>query len=277
MRLGWKLPLERLSASSMGMAIQCPEQFRQKYLLKTSEQNFDSRFMGSVDHEMSRRMAQAKIDGVLERFHVKTAYQDAWDLILDQDGEPAWIKMEAPKAFDTGVKMSQLYLDEVVSKPDYVPAATEERISFRIPGVPCEVVGYVDTICATDNGGVIRERKTTAAKTTKPKPKWRFQALVYQYAVGLPSQWDIVTRQVTPQLYLASEWPDLYLGVQSPRFIRQMIYDTARRINDLYGQYGRDNPWPTTGIFGDWLCDYCAVGPKYNGTCPAWDTGRSTT
>lgn len=272
MRLGWHLPLERLSASSIGMMIACPEQFRQKYLLKTEEQNFDARFMGTVDHDMSRQMATAKLTGVSD-WNIEEMYRGSWNKALDQDGEPTWIKHTPDKAFETGVKMSQLYWDEVINQPDYNPTAVEERVEFTIPGLPVRVIGYVDTIVS----GIIRERKTVGQKTTKPKPKWRLQGLIYQYAVGLPTQWDIVTRQVTPQLYLAKDWPDLFLPVQKPDFIRTMIRDAAKRMNDLYQQHGANEPWPTTGyVVSDWLCDYCAIGPKYNGTCVAWDTGGVT-
>lgn len=268
MNLGWKLPLERLSASSMGMAIQCPEQFRQKYLVKTPEQSFGARFIGSVDHEMSRVMATAKMYGSGETaVNVDALYREAWNAVLDKDGEPDWRDDDPTKMFERGVKMSKLYWDEVIVK-EVKPVAVETRLEFTIPGVPAKIVGFADLIEADK----IRERKTTAVKTTKPKPKWRFQGLIYQYATGLPVQWDVVTRQVTPQLYLARDWPDLYLAVRPTKFIEGMIRDVARRINDLYSQFGSDNTWPMTGIFGDWLCDYCPIGPRYGGSCPAWMT-----
>lgn len=270
MRLGWKLPLERLSATSLGTFIQCPEQFRQKYLLKTEEKNFGARFMGSVDHDMSRRMAQEKLDKPLTHFSdsVERMYAESWDTVLAESGEPDWRDDDPTKMFKTGVKMSQLYWDEVVSKPDYKPVAVETRVEFTIKGMPSKVVGYVDTMM-TDR---IRERKTTAVKVTKPKPKWRFQALIYQYATGMPVQWDIVTRQVTPKLYLASEeFPDLYLPLKTPGSTEKLILDTARYMNDLFSRYGSDTPWPTTGIFGDWLCDYCPIGPRYGDSCPIWN------
>jgi hypothetical protein len=56
------------------------------------------------------------------------------------------------------------------------------------------------------------------------------------------------------------------------RVTEQLIRDAAKRVNDLYNHYGPDNVWPMEGIFGDWLCDYCVVGPKYEGTCPLWQT-----
>ena len=31
-------------------------------------------------------------------------------------------------------------------------------------------------------------------------------------------------------------------------------------------QYGPDEPWPTTGRFHTWACDYCG----FRGDCPAW-------
>lgn len=258
----------------MGMAIQCPEQFRQRYIVKTEEKNFGARFVGMVDHDMAHVLTLSKMEAGQQEVSSETIevlYRESWDRTLNEAGEPDWRDDDPNKMFKTGVKMAKLYWDEVINTEEFEPLACEERIEYTIPGMPFTVIGYLDTRMK----GLIRERKTTGQKTTKPKPKWRFQGLLYQYQLGLPVQWDVVTRQVTPQLYLAKDWPDLYLPVQRPGFIEQMIVDTARRMDDLYQRYGADEPWPTTGIFGDWLCDYCPIGPRYGGTCPAWNSGTN--
>lgn len=249
----------------MGMMIQCPEQFRQRYLLKTEDKMFSQRFSGIVNHRVHEEILRLRMAG--ETYpDLNRLYAETWNGAIDEGDEPDWRDDDPVKVFDSGMKMVLAYEREVA--PDLHPVAVEERIEFTIPGLPAKVIGYVDMFEA----GRIRERKTAAVKTTKPKPKWRFQGLIYQYATGLPVQWDVVTRQVEPKVYTAKDWPDLYLSIHDPKFIRQMILDTARRMNDLYAQYGRDNPWPMTGIFGDWLCDYCPIGPKYGRSCPAWTT-----
>ena len=267
MRVGWQLPLERLSATSLATAIQCPEMFRQKYVLKTPEKNFGSRFVGSVDHEVSRRLATLRMNGLTpEPDVISSIHKEAWNDTLTADGEPDWRDEDPVKMAQISELMAHLYWEQVLQFAPVV--ATEERVEFKVAGVPTKIVGYVDIIEAAQ----IRERKTTAAKQTKPKAKWLLQGLIYQRATGLPVRWDIVTRQVTPQLYLCEDHEDLYLPWRDARYVDQMIADTAKRLNDLYAQYGSDQPWPTNGLMSDWLCSYCAIGPRYARTCPAWAT-----
>jgi hypothetical protein len=263
MRLGWHLPLDHLSATSLSAAALCPEQFRQKYLCDTPEPNFSGKFIGSVDHEMAAYMAEVRMNGA-QPDELEKLYATAWETVLLKDGEPDWRDDDPTKMFKTGVRMAKLYWDQVLSRVE--PVAAEQRIEFKIPEVPALIVGYVD-LFERDR---IRERKTKDRKVTTPEPKWRFQGLIYQYATGLPIQWDVVTRQVTPQLYTADVWPELFMPVRDPSIVRGMIVDVAQRMNDLYTRYGPDRPWPTTGVFHPWLCQYCSVGPRYQGTCTAW-------
>lgn len=263
MRVGWKLPLERLSATSLATAIQCPEMFRQKYLLHTEEKNFGARFVGSVDHEVAKVLA---LDRLYKRepSDIDELHATAWNGVLEADGEPDWRDDDPVKMAEISRQMAHLYWEEVLVTAPIV--AVEERIEFRIAGLPSKIVGYADMIEPTK----IRERKTTASKQTKPKSKWLLQGLIYQRATGLPVQWDVVTRQATPKLYLADEHEDLYLPYRDGKYVDQMILDTAKRINDLYAQYGADQAWPTSGLMSDWLCSYCAIGPRYARSCPAW-------
>lgn len=264
MRVGWKLPLERLSATSLAAAIQCPEMFRQKYVLKTPEKNFGARFVGTVDHKISRWLAEHKLHGYVDP-PIDGLHKQAWDNTLEEDGEPDWRDDDPIKMALISNQMAHLYWEQVLQFAPVV--AVEQRIEFKVAGVPSKIVGYVDIFEADQ----IRERKTTDKKTTKPKAKWLLQGLIYQRATGLPVRWDIVTRQATPQLYLCEDHEDLYLPYRDGKFVDQMITDTAKRLNDLYSRYGSDQPWPTEGLMSDWLCSYCSIGPRYAGSCPAWN------
>lgn len=269
MRLGWKLPLRSLSASSLGAAITCPELFRQRYIVRDRDDDvmFGSRFVGIVDHRVNERILRDKINPPVEPLKpedllIDKLYQKVWNEAISELGEPDWRDDDPLKMQATGVKMAQAYHAQV----DVKPVALEQKVEFRIQGVPVPIKGYVDVI----ERNLIRERKTTGAKTTKPKAKWRFQGLIYQYAVGLPVQWDVITRQVTPQVFTADVWPDLLLPMTNLKVAETLIRDAARRVNDLYTQYGPTNPWPMEGLHTDWLCSYCVIGPKYEGTCLAW-------
>lgn len=272
MRVGWNLPLERLSATSLALLVQCPEQFRQKYIVKEVKDVMNGpRFIGIVDHMVSQRLVEIKMNNEFwNEFTDETIpfiYKNCWNEVIETQGEPDWREDDPAKMIDRGVKMAELYAREVL--PKLQPVATEERFEFTVPGVPAKIVGFIDII---EKYG-IRERKTTAVKTTKPKSKWRFQGIIYQYATGLPVSWDVVTRQATPQLFTAENHPDLFLDVMDLKVARQLITDAAIRMNDLYNRYGPDNVWPMEGmVSSDWLCDYCPIGPKYERSCLVWQT-----
>lgn len=264
MRLGWKLPLPSLSATSLGAAITCPELFRQRYIVRDRDSDvmFGSRFVGIVDHKVNELVCRARMSGNESPELLEETYKRVWNETVVELGEPDWRDDDPLKMMKTGIKMAETYHTQV----NVQPVALEQKVEFKIQGVPVPIKGYVDVI----ERNLIRERKTTGAKTTKPKAKWRFQGLIYQYAVGLPVQWDVITRQVTPQVFTADVWPDLLLPMTNLKVAETLIRDAAKRVNDLYTQYGPTNPWPMEGLHTDWLCSYCVIGPKYEGTCLAW-------
>jgi hypothetical protein len=192
-------------------------------------------------------------------------YRHAWQRMLDVEGEPDWRDDDQVQMFQTGQLMAALYWERVLLR--VTPTAVEQRFETRVPGVPTPLVGYVDMIL---DDGSIRERKTTSAKVTSPKSKWRFQGMVYSMALGLPLQWDVVTRQVSPQLYTADDWPSLRLQQVPVRTTQGMVRDLAYQINELHSRFGPDQVWPTRGVFHDWICGYCGVGPRYANVCPVW-------
>lgn len=272
MRLaGRSLPLERLSASSMGLFVQCPEQWRLKYLKDYKESQFGARFMGSVNHQtVASVLSVRRLGGLLtermsddeRREYVRILYRETWEELLKEEGEPDWRDDDPVEMFARGLQMALAYVNEIV--PKITPIAVEERVEMTIPGLP-KLIGYVDVIEPTK----IRERKTTHQKMTKPKPAWRFQARIYQLITGLPVEWDVITRQVETKLYTAEEWPDLRFELADIKETERMIRHILSRMEDLYVRYGPDEHWPMDGYFGDWTCDYCFAGPKYGGWCPA--------
>lgn len=266
MRLGWVLPLERLSASSMAKFASCPEQFRQKYLLKTREPLSGQRFMGLVDHKVTEQLVSLKDDPPLES-GLDLLYARIWDETLDEQGEDVLWKegKTAEDQFEVGKRMMHAYAEKVI--PTINPVALEERVEFKVPGVPGKVIGYVDIL----EPHVIRERKTADKAYKKPRSDWRFQGLVYQAALGLPVRWDVVTSQVTPQVLTADEHPGLFLPLRSTDVLLERIRDIAWYMNDCYQRYGKNHPWPLAGVHHDWACSYCPIGiERGDGSCRIW-------
>lgn len=274
MRLAAKaLPLEHLSPTSMAMFAACPEQFRQRYILKRPETNFGDRFMGNVNHDLIADLIRMKLNGLWSDFEkqddegrihiVRERYRDFWEQQLEKDGEPDWRELDATEQYLRGIQMALTYLDKVV--PSIDPIAVEERVEVKLPGVP-KIVGYVDVI----EHGKLRERKTTNKKVTKPTSKWRFQARVYQFILGLPVEWDILTRQATPQVYTCEECPELRMEYTDRHNTDRLIRDIYLQMQDLWHRRGDMEAWPQTGYFDPWLCQFCGIGPRYGNTCGAW-------
>lgn len=257
MRLsGWKLPFDRLSATSLSTAIQCPEQFRQKYLLNEKEQMSGERFMGSVTHQ-----ALAALFDPEQRLNHDEAgaagfVEEAWQNVIHKEGEPEWYDVDAAEQFRRAKQMIATYWP-IASQIS--PIAVEQRFEETIAGV--QIQGYIDREL-TDR---ILEVKTAAQKVSKPKPRWSFQGRLYSLVSAKPVEWHVVTRQVTPKVYTAEEAPALLHEPFNHDVTVKIIEHAIARLNDYYARYGKDYPWPMDGIFGDWACDYCS----FKKSCPA--------
>jgi len=257
----------------MAMFAACPEQWRQRHILKRPEQNFGDRFMGNVNHDLIADMLRMKMNGYWQEYKtltdeqqkvlVRERYRDFWERQLEEEGEPDWRDLDASEQYTRGLLMGLTYVD--LALPSINPVAVEERVEVKLAGLP-KIIGYVDVI----EEGKIRERKTTNKKVTKPTSKWRFQARVYQFILGLPVEWDILTRQAEPKLYTAEEFPDLRMPFSNRDNTERLIRDIYLQMQDLWLRRGEHEAWPQTGYFDPWLCSYCAIGPSYGATCGAW-------
>lgn len=266
MRLsGWALPTEHLSATSIAMAVQCPEKYRRRYLAREKEKLNTPRFLGTVDHKTHEaNFAQKVTTGTdLSWDELKGVFTQTWDETLEREGEPTWDD-DPEKLKKRAMAMAEVY--HAIASPTVQPVGVEEWFELQVPELPVKVVGCADVRTVTK----LVERKTAKAKLSKPKPAWRFQARIYQLAADLPTEFHVVTKQATPQVVTADVSPDLFLPKGNADVTVRAIQQVAVRLNDYYARYGPDTPWPADGTFGDWTCDYCTWGPKMLGTCAAW-------
>lgn len=267
------IPLRSLSASSINLFVSCPEAFRTKYILDRPEKMFGQRFMGACDHKTVEEVVSRIHAGVtVTRSDVPEIYKTTWSNLIEENGEVEWKDDDPNVMYERGLAMAQLYVDEVV--PTFVPVEIEQKVEIEIDGI--KVKGYIDLKCINKATGeiVIRERKTTGQKQAKPKSRWRFQGRLYQLMTGLPVQWDVVTRQVTPKIYTADMegCEGLQLRDTNPEATISMVRGAATRMAYLMDTLGPDKEWPLDGYFSDWGCDYCSNGPKFGGWCSAWKT-----
>jgi hypothetical protein len=267
MRLsGFYLPVRHLSASALSLGMQCPEQYRQKHILKRKGGFFSDRLMGIVDHDVhTDNMLRVIHTGqMMPRDEILTRYTHYWKKEIEKNGEPDW-KDKPDKLHDLGQKMALTYHAEIAHT--LKPIRVEERFEFNIKELPVPIIGYIDT----ELEGAVLERKTTGQKQSTPKPAWNFQGRIYQLEARKPIEWHVVTKQVTPKVYTPENTEGgLRLDIVNPDVTVQMIVQAATTLNDYYARYGPDSTWPMTGKFHDWLCAYCAFGPKYEGSCLAW-------
>jgi len=258
---GFYLPVEHLSATSLSVAITCPEQFRLRYIKHEPERLNIQKLVGSAFHGAIADNWRWKVEkgDDLPEHEALCRLLGAWDDTIEREGEPEW-KEPPEQLFQTSQQMLSSYL------LDYAPAVTplwvEQRIEESVPGIPVPVVGVVD--CETKSR--IQETKTTPAKVTTPKPRWRLQSRIYQLLVRKPVEHQIVTRQKTPRVYTAETEPGLLTPVADPDQTVLILQRAVSTLNDYYARWGPDEPWPPSGIFHDWLCRYCPYVPK----CVAW-------
>lgn len=237
---GYKLPLERLSATSISTFMSCPEQFRQKYILKQPESLRDDRFIGSVAHSSLHKL----FDGS-DADHV---VDEAWREILDKEGEPEWVKVDAAEAYRRCKLMIKTYWP-VASETK--PVAVEQHFEEKILGVT--VQGYIDL----ELDDRIREVKTSSQKQSKPKPRHTLQGRLYSLVSSKPVEWHYVTRQTAPKIYTPEECPDLLQRFSSDTTI-VLLKQVLTYMSDTWQRYGASECWPLTGTMGDWTCGYCS-------------------
>jgi hypothetical protein len=85
-----------------------------------------------------------------------------------------------------------------------------------------------------------------------------------------PVEYQVITKQKTPQVVTAEEAPDLMIANGYRDATLETLGQAVHTLNDLWARYGPDAAWPTNGVLHDWLCGYCFAGPKYGNHCVAW-------
>lgn len=247
------------------MLIQCPEMYRLRKIKKVPETMGVDRFVGIVDHDTHAANLKQKI-GSSEDFEaekMRGIYLNRWDKTILEEGEPEWEGLP-DNTKDLGLLMMETYHAQV--SPRVQPIRVEERFEQRFKGLPIPVVGYPDV----ETHSMIVERKTTKTKLSKPKSKWVMQGRIYSLVYDKPVEYQIVTKQKTPQVVTALEEPAMFLEPDHHAATLALLNQAMFMLNDFWVRFGPDQPWPTTGIYHDWLCSYCFAGPKYGNYCVAW-------
>jgi hypothetical protein len=262
MRLSsFRLPTDHLSATQLGVAVTCPEQYRLRYLLREPERLNVEKLIGSAFHQALAANWDWKIHNGsdLNQDDAWTSYQDAWDSTIESEGEPEW-KQTPDSLLHTSELMLSSYMTDVA--PTISPISTEAWFSERLPSIPVPVVGAIDL----ETTSLVKEVKTTGQKVSRPKPQWRLQAKIYQLVTRKPVEHQVVTRQETPKIYTSASEPGLLTPLSPPDATLLLLQRIVSSLNDLYARFGANTPWPANGVLHPFCCSYCS----YRGHCYAW-------
>jgi len=265
-RLRFNLPIDHWSPSSLSMLNRCPRQWQERYLHGRKERPGEALVVGRAVHA-----------GVEENFKQKVETHDdlnivdlldwymevGWDQVLAEEAEdPIWDN-PVSKARDRGKAMLSEYHNVVA--PRVQPLSVEGNVSVDLDAyVP--VVGRYDVIRSSS----VIDLKTGKTKVTKPKEAWRIQAAVYSEAEEKPVEFHNASITKTGVISIVTPLEAETLLVHPSKDERAELRRTIRALATwavfLMEAYGPDEPWPTTGRFHTWACDYCG----FRGDCPAW-------
>lgn len=263
-----KPPILHLSASAIAQLTTCPEQFRLRRIKKIPESRGLDKFIGTVDHETMemtlRYKMRNKFDVPMEE--LPGMYDHVWDNSIQEEGIPDFQGNNPSDIREHGQLMAALYHEAIT--PTIKPKAIEERFEETIGGVPIPIVGYADVV----ESGRIVEKKTSKAKVSTPKPQWLLQGRLYQLTYEKPIEWNVITKQKTPQILTPDNAPELRLESSDKDQTAAIVRQAWNLLSDLWNRYGEDKEWPVFGLQHPFACNMCGFGPKYGGKCIAWSS-----
>jgi CRISPR/Cas system-associated exonuclease Cas4 (RecB family) len=287
--LDWPRDLDHISASSLKMAVRCPEQWRNRYVLGKKLPPAAALIAGRADHGAIEFSMQQKIET-----HVDLPLQDVKDRFvfefedqIERTGGVKDIECRDKGEVLKGKEKKTQYLGELkrqgvnivgeyhkLVSPHVQPSAVEEEFSIRVADLPVKVEGRIDLIAGppdtpSDLAPVMIDRKRRGRASARPEPEWVIQAEIYQLARPLPHEWHI---SVTPsgKILLPTGGKDdlLTLPVGSRWKAELLLTQIVGEVGYYYRRYGPDTPWPARGKLHPWACGYCGYKP----TCWAHST-----
>ena len=213
-------------ASGCSAAADCPEQFRQRYILGRKERPGEGLVIGSAFHEGVEYNYAQKIQSHEDRptAEVVEYLQDVGvPKVLEEQGgaeEIAWDGDDAVKGVDLLRRDSERilirYHEDVV--PRIQPVSLEEQLYIHDPRLRVPIIGYIDVRSAyemvMDNDSVwvpdrVIDTKTGKQSVSKLKPSWMLQATIYSAMTNLPVEYHSISRAKVPKITTGLESSDM--------------------------------------------------------------------
>lgn len=279
-----EFPLGHLSATSMGMFMRCPEQFRRRYILHEKERPGAALIVGKGFHfaqEVNfRQKIESRVD--LPESEVVEAFHAGWDKELAEKGGANEIQWDDRIKPDTlrarGAELVKSYHAQV--SPKLEPWAVEQEFNLLVEGVPVPINGFIDFAGKVWPGfdeipfGTEEERavvspyesvidyKTASKVQRQLKPDWLIQAKTYQLATGKRVEYHVAVKTKDPVIVTPVDAPELGIDPSETALSmhKTLLQRISRQIAWHYAEFGPDQTWPGA-LTHPWACSFCGYRP----------------
>jgi hypothetical protein len=193
-----RLPLDRLSVTSISTYLSCPVRFKRRYLLKEYEPRTPALLIGSAAAQATA-YAHGQVAAGNERPPVEATleeYAAAFDRAASEE-EVDWGETKPGEAKDLGARCVEVYENSLGPKAQ--PAYVERCIEATVEDVP--LVAYLDR---EDRDGTIADLKVRARRMAPEEARVDLQAGLYlllREGAGEPApafSFEVVTKTKTP-------------------------------------------------------------------------------
>ncbi|HAL16868.1 MAG TPA: hypothetical protein DCP32_08980 [Anaerolineaceae bacterium] len=243
--------IEHLSYSSITAYLDCPENWRRKYIAKEPTQSNPALAFGSAFHSTIETLVVNPESDVL------SIWGGAWNKAIE--GQPIFWGTDTPEGiFNDGVRMfsNPALLGEIRKiKPgiDETGPKIERKVELRVPGVSIPIIGYIDVIL---DEGTPADFKTSAKSWSEDKAADSLQGLFYLAALnqaGVEINWKF--RHI---IFVKTKEPKVQIleNVHKPGELF-FLFDLIQRVwNGIEKEVFPLNP--STWKCSDKYCDFYA-------------------
>lgn len=182
--------IDHLSYSSITSYLDCPENWRRKYIAKEPTQSSPALVFGSAFHDTVEKFVQTPESDIL------SIWGGAWAKAVE--GQKVFWGTDSPEeTHNDGIRMFSNVallseLKKIIPGRDASGPKIERKVELHVPGVPIPVIGYIDIIL---EDGTPADFKTSAKSWSDAKAIDSLQGLFYLAALnqaGIDINWKFV-------------------------------------------------------------------------------------
>lgn len=264
-----------ISATQLGMAGRCLEQYRRRYVLEEVSPPGIALIQGSAFHSGAEVNFSQKIDShrdlpandIVEAAAAAFDERLAGGYLLDADEAGRGEKIVLGEAKDQLVSLADCYARD--QAPDYQPIAVEHFTRIVFPNATHDMLAITDL---RDDQGRVVDFKTAARKPPEKDAHESIQltiyAAAYQIDMGRPPaevRLDTVTKTKKPARYVNR-------STRTEADFRALLSRTNTMLDTIAAFVERGvEPWPAAPV-GAWWCSERFCG--YWHTCPHVNSER---